>query len=100
AINWKLAEKYAKSDKVREVPAEYYHNKLDEKTHIASSEVKKKVKILLAEDCPGMIYLIPTPKSPHGVDVDPTGEYISVSGKLASVVPVHSFSNMMKAIEN
>lgn len=100
AINWKLAEKYAKSDKAREVPAEYYHNKLDEKTHVATSEVKKKVKILLAEECPGMIYLIPTPKSPHGVDVDPSGEFISVSGKLASVVPVHSFSNMMKAIEN
>lgn len=100
AINWKLAEKYAKSDKVREIPAEYYHNKLDEKTHVATSEVKRKVKVLLAEDCPGMIYLIPTPKSPHGVDVDPSGEYISVSGKLASVVPVHSFSKMMKAIEN
>ena len=27
--------------------------------------------------CPGMVYFLPTPKSPHGCDdVDPTGEYI------------------------
>ena len=27
---------------------------------------------------------------PHGVDVDPTGEYIVAGGKLATVIPVHS----------
>lgn len=100
AINWKVAAEYAKQGKAREIPAEYYHNVLDEKTHVATSEVKKTVKVLLAEECPGMMYLIPTPKSPHGVDVDPSGEFISVSGKLASVIPVHSYSNMIKAIEN
>lgn len=46
-----------------------------------------------------MMYYLPTPKSPHGVDVDPTGEYIVAGGKLASVIPVHSFTKMMKAIE-
>jgi len=46
-----------------------------------------------------MIYYLPTPKSPHGVDVDPSGEYIVAGGKLATVIPVHSFSRMLKAIE-
>ncbi len=100
AINWKKAAEYAKQGKAKEIPAEYYHNRLDKHTHIAKSEVKKSVKVLYPEECPGIMYLIPTPKSPHGVDVDPGGELIAVSGKLASMVPVHSFSNMIKAIEN
>ena len=37
---------------------------------------------------------------PHGCDVDPTGEYIIGSGKLAAIIPVHSFSKMLKTIEN
>ena len=32
------------------------------------------------------------------MDVDPTGEYIVAGGKLATVIPVHSFSKMQKAI--
>ncbi|WMJ75638.1 Sec-dependent nitrous-oxide reductase [Cytophagaceae bacterium ABcell3] len=100
AINWKKAAEYVKQGKYREIPAEYFHNKMDKKTHVASSEVKKKVKVISPEECPDIMYLIPTPKSPHGVDVDPSGEFICVSGKLASMVPVHSFSNMLKAIEN
>ncbi len=53
---------------------------------------------LAAADCVGGIYFLPTPKSPHGADVDPTGEYIVAGGKLASVIPVHSFTKMQKAI--
>jgi len=34
------------------------------------------------------------------VDVDPSGELIVGGGKLASVIPVHSFSKMIKAIED
>jgi nitrous-oxide reductase len=56
--------------------------------------------VLDPKDCPGLIYFLPTPKSPHGVDVDPTGEYIAAGGKLAAVISVHSFSKMLKAIEN
>lgn len=48
---------------------------------------------------PGAIYFMPIPKSPHGCDVDPTGEYIVGSGKLAAELTVFSFSKMMKAIE-
>ncbi|MCL6493675.1 MAG: Sec-dependent nitrous-oxide reductase [Ignavibacterium sp.] len=99
AVNWKLAEKYVKDGKAKKMSAEYYHNYYDEKKHFAFSDVKKEVLVLDPKDCPGMIYYLPTPKSPHGVDVDPTGEYIVAGGKLATVIPVHSFSKMIKAIE-
>ena len=58
------------------------------------------VKVLDPADCPGLIYYIPTPKSPHGVDVDPTGEYIVAGGKLATVIPVHSYTKMIAAIDS
>jgi nitrous-oxide reductase len=44
------------------------------------------------------VYFIPCPKSPHGCDVDPTGEFIVGSGKLAAVIPVFSFTKIEKAI--
>ncbi|MDX5438019.1 MAG: nitrous oxide reductase, partial [Pontibacter sp.] len=100
AVNWKLAAKYAAEGKAREMPANYYHNKMDKNTHIAKSTVKKKVRYLLPEECPGMMYLLPAPKSPHGIDVDPSGEFMVVSGKLASAIPVFSFSKMQDAIKN
>src|SRR6478752_6496536 len=45
-----------------------------------------------------VLYFIPCPKSPHGCDVDPTGEYIAASGKLAALIPVYSFTKIQKAI--
>lgn len=46
------------------------------------------------------LFLIPEPKSPHGVDVDPTGQYIIVAGKLDTHVSVFDFKKIMKLIEN
>lgn len=99
AVNWKKAEEYLAQGKYREISAEYYHNVYDERKHMATSRVLTTVKVLLPSECPGLIYYLPTPKSPHGVDVDPSGEYIVAGGKLATVIPVHSFSKMLKAIE-
>lgn len=48
----------------------------------------------------GLLYLIPEPKSPHGVDVDPTGKYIIVAGKLDSHAWVYSFDKIQDAINN
>jgi nitrous-oxide reductase len=62
--------------------------------------MKESVRILTPEDCPGLVYFLPTPKSPHGVDVDPTGEYIVGNGKLSADLTVHSFTKMKAAIEN
>ncbi len=100
AVNWKKAEEYIQQGKFHEVPARYAHNYYDEETHIATSTIKDKVRVLIPEECPGLVYFLPTPKSPHGVDVDPTGEYIVGNGKLSADLTVHSFSKMLQAIEN
>lgn len=46
----------------------------------------------------GVLYFIPEPKSPHGVDVTPGGEYLVVSGKLDPHVSVYSFAKIQQAI--
>ena len=99
AVNWKKAEEYLASGKAKDMPTSYRHNYYDESTHMATSEEVKTVKVLDPADCPGLIYYLPTPKSPHGVDVDPTGEYIVGNGKLSADLTVHSFDKMMAAIE-
>jgi nitrous-oxide reductase len=98
AVHWKLAEQCVKDGKAKPMPSAYVHNYVDEKTRIAVSERKTSVLVLEPSACPGVVYFLPTPKSPHGVDVDPTGEYIVAGGKLATVIPVHSFSKLQKAI--
>lgn len=100
AINWKKAEEYIAQGKYQEMPANYAHNVYDEHTHTATSTMKKKVKVLIPSECPGLVYFLPTPKSPHGVDVDPTGEYIVGNGKLSANLTVHSFTKMEAAIAN
>ncbi len=98
AVNWKKAEVYAKQGKGKRVKATYYTNRYDESTHSATSMANNEVVVLDPKECPGMMYLMPCPKSPHGVDVDPTGEYIVGGGKLATVIPVFSFTKMQRAI--
>lgn len=100
AINWKLAEKYIAEGKFKEMPANYASNRYSDKTHMATSTMKKTVRVLDPADCPGMVYFLPTPKSPHGVDVDPSGEYIVGAGKLSANLTVHSFTKVLDAIEN
>lgn len=45
-----------------------------------------------------LLYFIPEPKSPHGVDVSPDGEYMVVSGKLDPHVTVYSFDKIQDTI--
>jgi nitrous-oxide reductase len=97
AINWKQAEQCVAQGKAASEPARYAHNLMGE-DGIARTEWGTSVKVLTPAACPGLAYYLPTPKSPHGVDVDPTGEFIVAGGKLATVIPVHSFSKMQKAI--
>lgn len=98
AVNWKKAEEYIKAGKGKRVPANYAHNTWDEKTQTAKSEMKKEVLILDASEFKDICYMIPCPKSPHGCDIDPTGEYIVGSGKLAALIPVFSFTKLKEAI--
>ncbi|HEY7482085.1 MAG TPA: Sec-dependent nitrous-oxide reductase [Gemmatimonadales bacterium] len=99
AIDWKRAEACVNQGKAATVPARYAHNRLGE-DGVARTEWGDGVKMLTPAGCPGLAYYLPTPKSPHGVDVDPTGEFIVAGGKLAALIPVHSFSKMQKAINN
>ena len=98
AVNWKKAEEYLKAGKGRKQSVKYAHNVYNEKTHSATSEIKTEVTILDTKDLKDICYFIPCPKSPHGCDVDPTGEYIVGSGKLAALIPVFSFDKIQKAI--
>ncbi|MCB9308445.1 MAG: Sec-dependent nitrous-oxide reductase [Lewinellaceae bacterium] len=100
AVNWKKAEEYLKEGKGVKEKVKYAHNVWDDKTHSATSTIMDEVTVLDASALKDICYFIPCPKSPHGCDVDPTGEYIVGSGKLAAVLPVFSFDKLMKAIEN
>jgi nitrous-oxide reductase len=48
----------------------------------------------------GLVYLIPEPKSPHGIDVAPDGAYLVISGKLDSHTYVYSWAKVQKAIRD
>jgi len=98
AVNWKKAEEYLKKGQGKTIPARYAHNVYDDKTHQATSTIENEVVTLDPKECPGVAYFMPCPKSPHGCDVDPTGEYIVGSGKLAAVIPVFSFDKIQRAI--
>jgi len=100
AVNWKKIEEYVNNGGGKKMSTNYAHNVYDEHTHSATSTMKKEVLMVDPSEVPGAIYFLPTPKSPHGCDVDPTGEYIVGSGKLSANVTVHSFTKMLDAIEN
>jgi nitrous-oxide reductase len=98
AVNWKKAEEYLKAGKGIKQNAKYAHNVYSEETHSATSTIKTEVTVLDASILKDICYFIPCPKSPHGCDVDPTGEFIVGSGKLAALVPVFSFDKLQAAI--
>jgi len=78
-VNWRKAEQLVKQGKYKMVNG---HKVITMKTAVANN----------------ILFLIPEPKSPHGVDVSPDGKYIIVAGKLDSHAWVYSFDKIMKAI--
>ncbi|QOI95964.1 MAG: Sec-dependent nitrous-oxide reductase [Flammeovirgaceae bacterium] len=100
AVNWKKAEEYLAAGKGKKEKVRYAHNVYDHKKHMATSTIMEEVTVLDVMELPDIVYFIPCPKSPHGCDVDPTGEYIVGSGKLAAVMPVFSFGKIQTAIAN
>jgi nitrous-oxide reductase len=99
AVNWKRAEQCVADGRGKAMDGDYFHNYMDEATQTARSEELKSTTVLTPQQCPDMVYFLPTPKSPHGVDVDPTGQYIVTGAKLSSTLAVHSFSKMLAAIK-
>lgn len=99
-VNWKKAEEYLEQGKAKERSTTYLHNIVNETTGIAESHTRTTTRVLDPKECPDMVYFIPVPKSPHGCDIDPTGEYIVGNGKLSADMSVYSFDKLMTAIEN
>jgi nitrous-oxide reductase len=58
------------------------------------------VKVIDPRKVPGLVYLLPCGKSPHGVDVSPDGKYIIGSGKLAGITTAFNFEKIQTAIRN
>ena len=81
-VNWKRAAEIAKDDK---------------NVKIINNHRVIPMEVAIRE---GILFLIPEPKSPHGVDVTPNGKFIVVSGKLDTHVSVYSFEKIMDAIKN
>jgi nitrous-oxide reductase len=79
-INWKKAEQVVAAGKFTEING----------IRVISLETA------VAE---GLLHLAPEPRSPHGVDVAPRGDYITVSGKLDPHVTVYGIDRIKKAIE-
>src|SRR5690606_7119873 len=100
AVNWKKIEEYVNNGGGTKTKTRYAHNVMDASTHMATSTIKEEVLQVDPLEVPGAVYFLPTPKSPHGCDVDPTGEYIIGNGKLSADLTVHSFSKMIDATEN
>jgi nitrous-oxide reductase len=100
AVNWKKAAELVEQGKAETMEVEYFRNYVDPETGIAKSEKKTSVNVLDTKKVEGLVYYIPTPKSPHGLNVSPDGELIVASSKLDANIPVHSFEKMLKAIEN
>lgn len=99
AVNWKKIEEYVNNGGGTKMPSNYAHNVYNEETHTATSTMEKEVLVVNPTDVPGAVFFLPTPKSPHGCDVDPSGEYIVGNGKLSADLTVHSFTKMLEAIE-
>ena len=79
AVNWRAAERAAAEGK---------------------GEMIGGVRVLDPKKVPGIMYLIPCGKSPHGVDVTPDGKFIIGSGKLQGVTVAFNFDKIQNAIRN
>jgi len=79
AVNWRKAEALVKAGKATKING-------------------FPVLPLAVSAAEGVVFLVPEPKSPHGVDVTPDGKFITVSGKLDTHTWVYSFDKLQQAI--
>ena len=72
-VNWRAAEQAVKDGKA---------------TMLGGVPVIDPAKV------PGVLYFLPVPKSPHGIDTDPSGRWIVAGGKLQPVASVFDFEKI------
>jgi nitrous-oxide reductase len=77
-VNWRAAEQAVKDGKG---------------TTMAGVPVIDPAKV------PGVLYFLPVPKSPHGIDTDPSGRWIVAGGKLAPLASVFDFNKIQAAVD-
>ena len=77
-VNWRAAEQAVKDGK---------------------ATMMDGVPVIDPAKVPGVIYFLPVPKSPHGIDTDPSGRWIAASGKLQPVTSVFDFEKIKRAID-
>ncbi len=78
-INWKKAEQLVAQGKTRTING-------------------MRVIPLDVAAAEGVLFLAPEPRSPHGVDVAPNGNYLVVGGKLDPHVTIYGFDKIQAAI--
>ncbi|BCS32346.1 nitrous-oxide reductase [Luteitalea sp. TBR-22] len=76
-VNWRAAEQAVKDGK---------------------ATMMDGVPVIDPAKVPGVLYFLAVPKSPHGIDTDPSGRWIAASGKLQPVTSVFDFEKIQKAI--
>jgi nitrous-oxide reductase len=76
-VNWRAAEKAVADGKA---------------TMMAGVPVLDPAKV------PGVLYFVAVAKSPHGMDVDPTGKWVVAGGKLQPTTTVINFEKLKDAI--
>ncbi len=76
-VNWRAAEKAVAEGK---------------------AEMMDGVPIIDPAKVPGILYFVAIGKSPHGMDVDPSGKWIVAGGKLQPATTVLNFEKIQEAI--
>ncbi|MBI5650717.1 MAG: Sec-dependent nitrous-oxide reductase [Chloroflexi bacterium] len=79
-FNWKKAEELFKGGKAEKING------------------MSVIRLKTAAD-EGVLHFVPEPKSPHGADVTPGGEFVVVGGKLDPHVTIYSFEKIQNAIK-
>lgn len=77
-VNWRAAEKAVAEGKAEQLDG---------------------VPVIDPAKIPGVIYYVPIPKSPHGIDTDPSGKWIVAGGKLQPTASVVNFEKFRAAVE-
>ncbi|MGV3532102.1 MAG: Sec-dependent nitrous-oxide reductase, partial [Chthoniobacteraceae bacterium] len=77
-VNWRIAEKAAAEGK---------------------GEMMEGVPVLDPTKIPGLVHYLPIGKSPHGIDVDPTGKWVAAGGKLQPTATVYATEKILAAVE-